>query len=45
MEIKKKNTLRAVSSFYSFSSNLTEKVDGRFKLSLFETLGRVNCQF
>jgi hypothetical protein len=36
---EKKNSLRAISSFHSFLSNLTEKVDGRFKLPLFETSG------
>jgi hypothetical protein len=36
---KKKKSLRAVSSFHNFPSNLAEKVDGRFKLPLFETSG------
>jgi ribonuclease BN (tRNA processing enzyme) len=41
----KKNSLRAVSSFHSFPSNLTKEVDKRFKLPLFETSNGVNCQF
>jgi hypothetical protein len=36
---KNKIYLRAISSFHSFPSSLTEKVDRRFKLSLFEISG------
>jgi hypothetical protein len=32
----KKNSQRVVLSFHSFPSNLMKKVDGRFKLPLFE---------
>jgi hypothetical protein len=38
MEIKK-NSMMAVLLFHSFSSNLTEKVDRRFKLPFFEISG------